>query len=142
MDIDSNLSNNQNQQQQQQQNNQHQQQQQKQLKQMQLETQQQQKQPQDKQQLNTSNNQNNIKANPTFDWLTNFPISEAMKSKTQLETDFSRKIFNLLKQHLHDFYPGKEIKPKTDNRKALKSSFYHIIRIMTESRPEFLVEFI
>ena len=65
-----------------------------------------------------------------------------MKDKSQLQTEFSRKIFNFLKSYLYDFYPGKEIKPETPKQKALKASFYHIIRKMAGDRPEFLTEFI
>jgi len=65
-----------------------------------------------------------------------------MKDKSQLQTEFSRKIFNFLKSYLYDFYPGKEIKPETPKQKALKASFYHIIRKMAGDRPEFLIEFI
>ena len=50
-----------------------------------------------------------------------------MKDKSQLQTDFAKKIFNFLKQHLYNFKPETEIKSKIDNHPALKASFYYII---------------
>jgi hypothetical protein len=65
-----------------------------------------------------------------------------MKDKSQLQTDFTKKIFNFLKQHLFKFKPKTEIKPKISDQPALKASFYHIIHKMAEERPQFLVDFI
>ena len=67
--------------------------------------------------------QQKIKANPTFDWLANFPISDDMKDKSQLQTELSQKIFNFTKTYLFDFYPSTEIKPKPLNNLPLKLVF-------------------
>ena len=65
-----------------------------------------------------------------------------MENNTKLQTQLSRELFNFLKQHLFDFYPGTEIKPATEKHKALTASFYHIIRQMAGKRPKFLSEII
>jgi hypothetical protein len=77
-----------------------------------------------------------------FDWFKNFPITEEMEKTDKLQTPLSFQLFELLKNNLHDFIPGKEIKPATDNRKALKTSFYHIIRKIAGQRPKFLTDLI
>ena len=134
MDLDNNTTNNNN-------NQQHQQQQHQQpldqnpphSNEQQQQQQQTSKQQQQPIQTNT-NNQQKVKANPTFDWLANFPISEDMKDKSQLQTEFSRKIFNFLKSYLYIFYSRKEIKFKTSKQKALKASFYYIICKILQNR--------
>ena len=52
------------------------------------------------------------KLNPTFDWTANFPISEEMQSNNKLQTSFSFQLFEFLKIHLYNFYPGSTIKPE------------------------------
>jgi hypothetical protein len=89
-----------------------------------------------------SNIFSNNKTNPVFDWLLNFPITKEMEPNTKLQTPLSFQLFDFLKDYLHNFYPGKELKPATNNRKALKSSFFQLIRTMAGSKPQFLIDLI
>ena len=82
------------------------------------------------------------KLNPTFDWLQNFPISDNIKDNKKLQTTFSINLYDFLKKHLYNFYPGSIIKEATYNREPLKASFYHIIRKMAGERPQFLIDYI
>ena len=65
-----------------------------------------------------------------------------MKPNNKLQTLLSKQLFNFLKTNLHDFILGKEIKPATKTKKALKASFYQIIRNMAGQRPKFLTDLI
>ena len=65
-----------------------------------------------------------------------------MEANTKLQTTLSHNLFNFLKNYLHDFYPGKEIKAATLSQKALKATFKQLIRIIAGSRPKFLTDFI
>src|SRR6185295_11192575 len=82
------------------------------------------------------------KLNPSFDFLANFPVSEKMQKNTKLQTDISCKLFNFLKEHLYNFYPGKVIREATENCYALKASFYLLIRQMAGTKPKFLTNLI
>src|SRR5207237_9456584 len=61
---------------------------------------------------------------------------------TKLQTILSKQLFDFLKTNLHDYVTGKEIKPATKTKKALKASFYQIIRNMVGQRPKFLTDLI
>ena len=65
-----------------------------------------------------------------------------MKPHTKLHTPFSQELYNLLKKHLHNSYPGSTIKTSSSNKQPLKASFYHIIRVMAGERPDFLTQYI
>src|ERR1043165_7700155 len=65
-----------------------------------------------------------------------------MKDKTKLQTEISHNLFNFLKEHLYNFYPDKIIKEATENRYALKASFYLLIRQMAGIKPKFLTDLI
>ena len=65
-----------------------------------------------------------------------------MQKNTKLQTDISCKLFNFLKEHLYNFYPGKVIREATENRYALKASFYLLIRQMASIKPKFLIDLI
>jgi hypothetical protein len=65
-----------------------------------------------------------------------------MQNHTKLQTEMSRKLFNFLKEHLHNFYPGKVIKEAVGKRDPLKASFYLLIRQMASARPQFLTDLI
>ena len=65
-----------------------------------------------------------------------------MKPKTKLQTLLSKQFFDFLKTYLHDFMLGKEIKPATKTKKALKASFHQIIYSMTRQQPQFLTDLI
>jgi hypothetical protein len=82
------------------------------------------------------------KLNPSFDWLANFPVTDEMQNHTKLETEISRQLFNFLKEHLYNFYPGKVLKEATETKYALKASFYLLIRQMAGTRPKFLIDLI
>ena len=56
------------------------------------------------------------KLNPSYDFLANFPVTDEMQSHTKLQTEISWKLFNFLKEHLHNFYPGKIIKEATETK--------------------------
>ena len=82
------------------------------------------------------------KLNPSYDFLANFPVTDEMQSHTKLQTEISRQLFNFLKEHFHNFYPGKIIKEATGTKYALKASFYLLIRQMAGARPQFLTDLI
>src|ERR1041384_5969723 len=82
------------------------------------------------------------KLNPTFDWLQNFPISDNIKDNKKLQTTFSTNLYNFLKKHLYNFYPGSIIKEATHNREPLKASFYNIIQKMAREHSQFLIDYI
>ena len=65
-----------------------------------------------------------------------------MKPNNKLQTPLSKQLFDFLKTNLHDFIPGKEIKPATKTKKVLKASFYQIIRNMARQWPKFLTDLI
>src|SRR5260363_394524 len=65
-----------------------------------------------------------------------------MKPNTKLQTPFSFQLFDYLKQHLYNFYPGSIIKPETKNNKPLKASFHYIIHLIAGGRPAFLTDYI
>jgi hypothetical protein len=65
-----------------------------------------------------------------------------MKPNTKLQTPFAQQVYEFLKKHLHNFYPGSIIKTASTNKQPLKASFYHIIRSMAGERPEFLTTYI
>jgi len=70
------------------------------------------------------------KSTPTFDWLLNYPITDKIKPHTKLQTSFAQQLYNLLKKHLYNFYPGTTLKAASKNKQPLKASFYHIICCM------------
>ena len=91
----------------------------------------------------TSPNQPKVKANPSFDWLFHFPITDEMKDKTKLETPMALQLFDFLKLHLYNFYPGKILKEANDkNLYPLRANFQYLIRTMAASQPKFLLDFI
>ena len=65
-----------------------------------------------------------------------------MESNNKLQTNTSSLLYNFLKSHLHNFYPGSIIKEGTKNSKPLKASFHYIIRTMAGESPDFLTSFI
>ena len=65
-----------------------------------------------------------------------------MKDNKKLQTTFSVQLYDFLKKHLYNFYPGSIIKEATCNCELLKASFYHIIRKMAGERPQFLIDYI
>jgi len=65
-----------------------------------------------------------------------------MKPNNKLQTPLSKQLFDFLKTNLHDFILGKEIKPATKTKKALKASFYQIIKNMARQQSKFLTDLI
>ena len=78
-------------------------------------------------------NEKSTKLLPTFDWIKNYPITKNIEANTKLQTTLLYNLFNFLKNYLHDFYPGKEIKAATLSQKASKATFKQLIRIMAGS---------
>ena len=79
------------------------------------------------------------KSTPTFDWLLNYPITDEMKPHTKLQTPFAQQLYDLLKKHLHNFYPRTTLKAASENKQPLKASFYHILRCMLVNDQTFLL---
>lgn len=82
------------------------------------------------------------KSNPSFDWITNFPITKEMEPNKKLQTKLSHQLFGFLKTHLYDFFPGREIKPTKPNQPIYRASFKHLLRHMAGLQPQFLTDII
>jgi hypothetical protein len=100
------------------------------------------KQKETENQTHSENNSTKTKFEPTFDWLKNFPITEEMETHKKLETPLSHSLFEFLKNHLYNFFPGKIIKIETKFRKEQRASFNYLIKQMAGLKPQFLTEII
>ena len=83
-----------------------------------------------------------------LDWFKQYPITDEMKPNTKLNTQLAQDLFNFIKPFLRNFTPGQPIPSTNENNnsnpnyKPPKQSFNYLLKIMTEKRPEFLINFI
>jgi hypothetical protein len=65
-----------------------------------------------------------------------------MEEHKKLETSLSYQLFEFMKNHLSNFFPGRIIKEETQFRKEQRSSFNYLIKQMAGLRPQFLTDLI